>query len=146
VTITMAHVEKPGMDKHPRPIKVILAEDDPTIATAYKMGLTYHGFEVIVAVDGNEALAAMREQHPDIILLDIIMPHMNGIEVLAEMRKDPKLKDLPVIILSNLDQPTDTFRASDLGAKAYLIKANLSLKELIEHIDDAIAPTKKYLG
>jgi DNA-binding response OmpR family regulator len=128
------------MDKNPHKIKIVLAEDEPTIATAYKMGLTYHGFEVIVAVDGKEALATIEREQPDILLLDVIMPHMNGIEVLTELRNNPKLKELPVIILSNLDQSTDMFRINDLGAKAYLIKANLSLKELIEHINDAVSP------
>jgi DNA-binding response OmpR family regulator len=128
------------MNKSPRQIRIVLAEDEPTIATAYKMGLTYHGFEVIVAVDGRETLAALEKERPDILLLDIIMPHMNGVEVLTALRKNPELHDLPVIILSNLDQSTDAFRTSHLGAKAYLIKANLSLKELIEHINRAISP------
>jgi DNA-binding response OmpR family regulator len=126
------------MDKsQPAPIKIILAEDEPTIAAAYKTGLSYHGFEVILAADGKEALLAIQKYRPDIVLLDVIMPHMTGLEVLEAMENDPELKKLPVIILSNLDQSSDTVRANDLGARAYLIKANLSLKELVEHIKAA---------
>jgi len=108
------------------------------IASAYKLGLTHHGFEIIIARDGREALAVITQHRPHIVLLDVIMPHMTGIEVLAAIRENPALQTLPVIILSNLDQPDDIARANELGAKAYLIKANLSLKDLVAHIQDAI--------
>ena len=92
-------------------IKIVLAEDEPTIAMAYKLGLSYHGFDVIVAGDGQEALEVLERESPDIILLDVIMPIKNGFEVLETIRTKPNLIKLPVLVLTNLGQPTDADRA-----------------------------------
>jgi len=118
-------------------IKIVLAEDEPTIAAAYLKGLGFHGFDVVLAKNGTEALAAVSTELPDVLLLDIIMPHMNGIEVLEALRASPEHVDLPVIMLTNLGQPEDAERVGELGALAYLIKSNLSLKELVEHVRKA---------
>lgn len=126
------------MQQAAKPTKIVLAEDEPMISLAYQKGLGYHGYEVIVASDGEQALAAVQEHQPDILLLDIIMPHLNGIEVLEKLRKDSKYNNLPVIVLTNLGQPADAKRVDELGAMAYLIKANLSLKDLVQHIEDAL--------
>lgn len=132
-----------SMDKTSKPIRIVLAEDEPMISLAYQKGLGFHGYEIIVASDGEQALAAVKEHHPDILLLDIIMPHLNGIEVLERLREDPKFKTLPVIVLTNLGQPTDAQRVDELDAVAYLIKANLSLKELVQYIEDAVGVSPK---
>ena len=129
------------MSRLTEPIKIILAEDDSAIAMAYKQGLSYHGFDIVVAVDGREAVAAIQKSPPDILLLDIIMPNMDGFEVLETLRAQPEHVKLPVIVLTNLGQPSDAERVYKLGAKAYLIKANLSLKELVGHIHNAIGST-----
>lgn len=121
-----------------KPIKIVLAEDEPMISLAYQKGLGFHGFDVVVAGDGAKALVAVQEHNPDILLLDIIMPRLNGIEVLERLRSDDKFKSLPVIVLTNLGQPSDAQRVDELGAIAYLIKANLSLKELVQYIEDAL--------
>ncbi len=121
-----------------RPIKIVLAEDEPMISLAYQKGLGFHGYDVVVAGDGAKALIAVQDHEPDILLLDIIMPHLNGIEVLERLRNDNRYKSLPVIVLTNLGQPSDAQRVDELGAKAYLIKANLSLKELVQYIEDAL--------
>jgi CheY-like chemotaxis protein len=121
-----------------KPIKIVLAEDEPMIALAYQQALTYHGFNVIVARDGKEALTVVEREQPDLLLLDVIMPHMNGIEVLEILRSNPKLQKLSVIMLTNLGQPSDAERIEKLGARAYLIKANLSLEDLVQHISDAL--------
>jgi two-component system sensor histidine kinase ChiS len=126
------------MDKKSPPITIVLAEDDPTIAMAYTHGLGFYEFSVIHARDGKEALAAIDQSMPDILLLDVIMPNMNGIEVLEAIRSRKELAKLPVIVLTNLGQPSDADRVLELGAKAYLIKANLSLQDLIQHIHDAL--------
>lgn len=131
------------MDTPARKIKILLAEDEPTISMAYKIGLTHHGYEVIITEDGKEALNALKEHRTDILLLDLIMPHMTGLEVLAAIRQDSDLQTLPVIMLSNMDQPADVARAYELGAKAYLVKANLSLRELIEHINMAVSEPRR---
>jgi two-component system phosphate regulon response regulator PhoB len=123
-------------------IKVVLAEDDEAIAEAYRLGLGYHGFAIEVAADGREAITAIERQIPDILLLDIIMPNMNGLEVLEILRANEAHKNLPVIVLTNLGQRSDAERVQELGAKAYLIKANLSLKDLVQQIYDALDGTK----
>jgi DNA-binding response OmpR family regulator len=121
-----------------KPIKIVLAEDEPMIALAYQQALTYHGFNVTVARDGKEALAVIEKEQPDLLLLDVIMPHMNGIEVLEVLRTNSELQKLSVIMLTNLGQPSDAERVEKLGARAYLIKANLSLDDLVRHISDAV--------
>jgi CheY-like chemotaxis protein len=121
-----------------KPIKIVLAEDEPMIALAYQQTLTYHGFNVTVARDGKEALAVIEKEQPDLLLLDVIMPHMNGIEVLEVLRTNSELQKLSVIMLTNLGQPSDAERVEKLGARAYLIKANLSLDDLVRHISDAV--------
>lgn len=122
----------------PKQIRVVVAEDDNAIASAYKLGLGYHGFDIELATDGKEAISAIKRKPPDILLLDIIMPNMDGFEVLEKLRATKEHKDLPVIVLTNLGQPADAQRAARLGARAYLIKANLSLKDLVQHIHDAL--------
>jgi len=121
-----------------KPIRIVLAEDEPMIALAYQHAITYHGFNVTVAKDGKEALAIIEKERPHLLLLDVIMPHMNGIEVLEILRNNPELEKLSVIMLTNLGQPSDAEHVEKLGAKAYLIKANLSLEDLVRHISDAL--------
>ncbi len=124
--------------KKNKKIKILLAEDDNFISLAYQDGLKRAGFEVVVAYDGVDALDKLKSQKPDLILLDIIMPQKNGFEVLEEIKNDSELKNIPVIILSNLGQDTDIQKGRELGAVDYLIKSNFSMNEVIEKI-------KKYL-
>ncbi|MEA1963127.1 MAG: response regulator [Patescibacteria group bacterium] len=119
-------------------IKILLAEDDKFISKAYQDGLGRAGFEVIAAYDGNEALKEARKEKPDIILLDLVMPEKNGFEVLEEIKADNDLKDIQIIILSNLGQSSDIQRGRDLGANDYLIKSNFSIKEVIEKIKECV--------
>lgn len=126
------------MSANTKLVKIVLAEDEPLIALAYQQALTYHGFDVIVAKDGRETLAVVEKERPDLLLLDVIMPHMNGIEVLRTLRSNPELQDLSVIMLTNLGQPSDVENLEELDASAYLIKANLSLEDLVGHINSAL--------
>lgn len=114
--------------------KILLAEDDRSISHVYAGGLTHNGFEVTIAVNGTEALEKMRADRPDLVLLDLMMPIKNGFEVLEDMRKDDALKDIPVIILSNLGQESDMERCRALDITDYLVKSDLSMKELIEKV------------
>ena len=101
----------------------------------YQRKLEAEGFKLTLAFNGEEGLAALKKEIPDLVLLDIMMPKMNGIEMLKAVKADPALKDIPVIILTNLgDRPEDVQKAKDLGAADYLVKANVSLKELVEKI------------
>lgn len=123
--------------------KILLAEDDKYISRAYKDGLERAGFEVLIATDGNEALEKIKNDAPDLILLDLIMPVKNGFEVLEELATDDGVKKIPVIILSNLGQDSDVKKGKDLGAADYLIKTDYSMKEVIEKVRFYIAAKKK---
>ena len=114
--------------------RILLAEDDRFLRKAAETTLRRHGFEVFTAIDGEEALNAIRELLPDLVLLDLIMPKMQGFEVLASVKADPVTAGIPVIILSNLGQDRDVERAIEHGAAAYLIKANLSLDDLVKQV------------
>lgn len=114
--------------------KILLAEDDKFIARAYQDGLTRAGFEVVSAVNGQEAIDKVKSEKPDLVLLDLIMPKKNGFEVLEEIKADQTLK-MPVIILSNLSQDSDIEKAKELGAVDYIVKSNFSMKEVIKKIE-----------
>ena len=114
--------------------KILVVEDDKFISLAYKDGMTRAGFEVSMAMDGVEALEKMRAEKPDIVLLDLIMPTKGGFEVLEEMHNDAELKTIPVIILSNLGQDSDTQKCKELGAVDYIIKSNFKMQEAIEKV------------
>ncbi len=116
-------------------IKVLLAEDDRFISLAYKDGLSRAGFKVFHALDGKNALELAKKELPDIIMLDIIMPEMNGFEALEALKKDKSTKKIPVVVLSNLGQESDIKKAQELGATDYLVKSNFSLSEVIEKIN-----------
>jgi two-component system alkaline phosphatase synthesis response regulator PhoP len=113
---------------------IVLADDEAFIALAYKEGLERAGFSVVVAHDGQEAVDRVREVMPDVVLLDLIMPKMNGFEVLKALKGDPKTKDLKILILSNLSQHSDENEARKAGAIDFMVKADHSLKEVVERV------------
>jgi DNA-binding response OmpR family regulator len=114
--------------------KILLAEDDKFISKAYTAGFSDVGFDVTPVTDGDSVVAKVTSEKPDLILLDLIMPGKNGFEVLEELKKNDTLKKIPVIILSNLGQDSDITKGKALGAVDYLIKSNLSMKEVIEKV------------
>ena len=115
---------------------ILLVEDDPFLSSVLRMKLEKELFKVIRASDGDEALNFLTEQgvKPDLILLDLILPKKNGFEVLETIRQDPLLEKLPVIIISNLGQPSDIERGKALGVIDYFIKARLSVEELVNKV------------
>jgi len=115
---------------------ILLVEDDPFLSSVLRMKLEKESFKVVRAADGDEALNFLTEQgiKPDLILLDLILPKKNGFEVLEIIRQDPLLEKLPVIIISNLGQPSDIERGKALGVIDYFIKARLSVEELVNKI------------
>ncbi|MDD4412575.1 MAG: response regulator [Patescibacteria group bacterium] len=113
---------------------IILAEDDKFINRAYHDGLKRAGFEVESANDGEELLKMLETKKPDLILLDLIMPIKNGFETLEEIKNNPKYKNIPVIVVSNLGQESDVSKTMKLGAVDYLIKSDYSLKEMIDKV------------
>lgn len=112
--------------------KILLVEDDQLISRAYRFALGEAGFNVVLADDGKVALQKIKEEKPDLILLDIVMPVLNGFEVLEKLNKQSKKESPPVIIISNLGQQADISRGKKLGAVDFLVKSNISLKDMVE--------------
>ena len=119
---------------------ILLVEDDPFLSSILQLKLDKENFKTIRAADGEEALNILIEQgiRPDVILLDLILPKKNGFEVLETIRQDPTLEKLPVIIISNLGQPSDIDRGKSLGVIDYFVKAKLSVDELVNKIKEEI--------
>jgi len=118
------------------PARVLLAEDDRFLRKAAEAALKRQGFTVLPAVDGEEALRMARAETPDIVLLDLIMPKLQGFEVLRALKADPATAAIPVIILSNLGQESDVKQAMEAGAVGYFVKANLSLQDLVKRVGE----------
>ena len=120
--------------------KVLLVEDDPFISGMYQTKLKLEGYEVDTAVDGEAALQKIEQQAYDIVLLDIMMPKLNGFEVLKEIRTGEKkgVSDTPVIMLTNLGQKSDIEQGLLLGANDYIVKANFTPTEVVEKIKKLI--------
>ncbi|MBI2038369.1 MAG: response regulator [Candidatus Nealsonbacteria bacterium] len=112
--------------------KILLVEDDPFLVDIYTTKFKEAGFEVDVATDGEMALAKTKEASIDLVILDIVLPQMDGWEILKEIKEIKKF--LPVIILSNLSQPAEVEKGLQLGAIKYLIKAHYTPSEVVEEI------------
>lgn len=113
---------------------ILVVEDDKAIAEVYEMKLQFEGFNVIIANNGLEALSTIKETVPDLILLDIIMPKMNGFDFLSQLKKDPANQNIKVIIMSNLGQDIDRKRGEELGAVEYIVKSDSNIDEILEKI------------
>ena len=122
-----------------QPATILLAEDDRILRKAGEATLKKRGYAVIAAVDGEDALAKARAHKPDLILLDVIMPKMQGFEVLANLKNDAGTREIPVIMLSNLQDESDVRKATEGGALDYLVKSHVPLDVLAARIADALA-------
>ncbi len=114
--------------------KILLIEDEKIMINLLQKKLTHEGYDVTVARNGEEGLETMKELMPDVVLLDIIMPKMGGFEVMQEMRKDPELKKIPIIIVSNSGQPVELSKAKELGARDWLIKTEFDPQEVVDKV------------
>ncbi len=113
---------------------LLLVEDDEMISSMYKTKFEQSGFKVITAATGAEGLEQAQKTKPDIILLDIIMPQLDGFAVLKELKFSPKTKKIPVILLTNLGTAEDQEKGKKLGAADYLVKANLTPSQVCEKV------------
>lgn len=120
-------------------LKILIVEDDQFLQKILMTKFLKEGFDARGAVDGEEALKAVADDLPMIILLDLIMPKMNGFEVLAELRRDPATKNVPVVVMSNLAQEEDIVRARSLGADDFMVKANFSIHEVVQRVKETYA-------
>ena len=114
---------------------ILVTEDDPFLIDIYSKKLKEAGFEVKIARDGKECLIAIKEKKPDLLVLDIVLPQISGWEILNEIKKDPNLKDLKIIVLSNLGQKKEVEEGLRLGATKYLIKAHYTPSEVVKEIE-----------
>lgn len=117
-------------------IKVLIVEDDKFLAELISTKLDKEGYNIVLATDGESGLNKAISEKPDIILLDIMLPGMDGFEVLGNLKKDtnPAIKNIPVIILSNFGQEEKVEKGLALGAVDYLVKANFTTGEIVEKI------------
>ncbi len=118
--------------------KIIVLEDEQVLQKALSIELLGAGFEVLSALDGEAGLALVRKELPDLVLLDLTMPKMNGFDVLKNLKEDATTKSIPVIILSNLGQDEDKAKGLALGAKDYYVKSSTDLSLLTEKIKKII--------
>ena len=123
--------------------KVLLVDDDPLIIRMYQKKLSTDGFSVSTASNGEEAIVQIMKDKPDIVLLDVMMPRMNGIETLKTLKEKPETSRIPVIFLTNLgDSQEDMERAKQLGVLEYLVKSNIKLSELSEKVGKTISDSR----
>lgn len=119
--------------------KLLIVEDDALVSRMYKQAFAAAGFTVTIAANGRVGLTKAQEIKPDIILCDIMMPEMNGLEVLEALKSDPALKGIPVVMLTNLAGTQDAQTAKTKGAKAYLVKSEYKPKEVVEKVKTLLA-------
>lgn len=129
----------------PTKTKVLIVEDDPMIQEMYATMFEIKGFDVVLANDGVEGLEKSITR-PDIILLDIMMPRMNGLQMLDKLKQDATLKDIPVIMLSNLADESDIRNALAAGAVKYLVKSDYIPSQVAGIIEEVIAGLHKPAG
>lgn len=123
--------------------KILIIEDETALLYALKAELTQNGFEIMEAVDGEKGLQALKQQKPDLIILDLLLPGIDGFEVLRRLKSKNQTKNIPVIILTNLGDKENIEKGTKLGADDYLIKTDYSLEEIIKKLKNLINKTKK---
>ena len=126
------------MAKKDREIKILIVEDDIFLADLYRTKFELEGLTVFVAYDGEKGLELVEKNLPDIVLLDLILPKMSGFIVLEKMKASKKLKDIPVILLTNLSQKADVEKGLRMGADDYLIKAHFMPSEVVNKIKEKV--------
>ena len=114
--------------------KVLIVEDEELIGDLLQRKLRANGYYVFLARDGETALQQISKEHPHLVVLDIVLPRLNGFEVLSELRKDEELRKIPVIIISNSGQPTEIEKAKEAGVRDWLIKTEFDPQEVVEKV------------
>lgn len=119
-------------------ITIMVAEDDPLYGKVYQNKLTKEGYKVILVTNGKDAVEMAAKEKPVLILMDIIMPILDGFEALKQIKQNPDTKDSKVLIMSNLSQDSDIERAKNFGAYEYLVKSNISITDLVAKINSLV--------
>jgi len=114
--------------------RILLIEDDKTLIEMYDLKFKQEGLNLITVENGEEGLNLAKAEFPAVILLDIMMPKMDGFAVLTELKKDAKTKNIPVLLLSNLGQKTDIEKGKKLGANDYIVKASMTPTQVVDKV------------
>lgn len=128
--------------KKPAKGKLLFVEDEEVLSDIYATKLSMEGYDVVTARDGIEGLDLALESNPDLILLDIILPKKDGFELLEDIKSDPKLKRIPVLLLSNLGQDYEIDRGIKLGAYKFLTKSNFTPSQVTQEVNSVINKVK----
>jgi CheY-like chemotaxis protein len=123
--------------------KILIVEDDALISQMYHKIFDFEKYKVLLAINGQEGLTLAQEEKPSIILLDVMMPELNGLEVLDKLKADLATKDIPVVMLTNLDDPKDAQAALQKGAVKYIVKSDYTPKQVAEMVDGILNPPSK---
>ncbi|MFH0874233.1 MAG: response regulator [Candidatus Komeilibacteria bacterium] len=118
--------------------KILLVEDEEMLANMYQVKFQNDGFQLIKAGNGEEGLVLAEKEKPDMILLDVIMPKMDGFTVLKRLKDNPSTKNIPVLLLTNLGQDEDVKKGNELGAVGYLVKANITPSEVVAKVKEVM--------
>lgn len=119
--------------------KVLIIEDDPLMSRLYQKIFTFEGYEVVTAANGEEGLEQVKKENPTVVLLDIMMPKMNGLQVLEKLKVDPDTKAIPVIMLTNLAGQQDAETALTKGAVKYIVKSEYEPKQVANMVKEILA-------
>ncbi len=115
-------------------MKILIIDDEQSILKMYTAPFEAKGDEVMTALEGETGLKFARDQHPDVILLDIIMPRVNGLDILKTLKEDPATKEIPVVLLTNLPEESSIEKTKSLGAAGYLVKAQNEPSIVVEKV------------
>jgi len=115
--------------------KILIIEDDSLIAKVFSTRLERDGHGVFTAEDGNSGLLLAKKEIPDVILLDLMMPKVSGLEVLGQLKKDPRTQKIPVLVYSNLGREEEISKAKTLGAAEFITKADSTPQQVVEKIE-----------
>lgn len=119
--------------------KILLVEDDQLLVRLYQKKFTKEGFTVVTARDGSEGVVRAQNEPPDIILLDLMMPKATGYDMLQVLQGSPQLKNIPVVVLTNLSSDVEEQRARSMGATDYLVKANNPPDVVVDRVKELLA-------
>ncbi|MBU1292393.1 response regulator [Patescibacteria group bacterium] len=118
--------------------KILIIEDDPFLSEMYSAKFVESGFETELAIDGKSGLAKIKSIRPDLILLDIVLPKMDGFEVLKKIKEDESIKEIPVVLLTNLGQKNEVEKGLSLGADEYIIKAHFTPTAVVTKVKEIL--------
>lgn len=118
--------------------KILFIEDESALQKTLGQSLEQEGFKMISALNGKDGFNLAKAKKPDLIILDLILPKMDGFEVLKRLKQSSSTKEIPVVILTNLERMKDVNRALEMGATTYLVKANYSLEDIVQKISQIL--------